>query len=122
MAARHICRIANQFQRITDRSAHGTVLKSKTIARVAGASRWDVKAVMNTKGTPGARIAIGKEDIGLGIDDSPPPHMDGDTEAGHRAESPLPGLALPGASDESMERMEQGDRTDATKTVISRNL
>ena len=61
--------------------ANGNVVKSRSIARVKVADRWNADAVMKIEGIPGDLIAAGAEDINPAIEESRTPHIDGDSEA-----------------------------------------
>ena len=62
-------------------TASGSVVKSRSIARVKVADRWNADAVMKIEGIPGDLIAAGGEDTGQPIESSSTPHLDGDADA-----------------------------------------
>ena len=59
---------------------NGNVVKSKTVARVMIANRWNKDAVLKVRGIPGSLNPAGTEDINPKIEESESPHLDGDLE------------------------------------------
>ena len=75
--------------------SNGNVVRSRSIARVVQASRWDKDAVLKVKGIPGALTPAGSESIDPTIEESSSPHLEGDAEIRDAAESSLPAEAEP---------------------------
>ena len=95
--------------------ANGNIVKSRSVARVVQASRWDKDAVLAIKGIPGFLTPSGPEIIDARIEESTSPHTEGDAEAREQAESALPAEAT--ASDE---RKARGPFT--VKKITNRDL
>ena len=70
--------------------SNGNVVKSRTIARVVEASRWDPEAVFKVTGIPGDMVPSGQEDINPEVEASEMPHIDGDAELRDQADRDAP--------------------------------
>ena len=70
--------------------SNGNVVKSRTIARVVEASRWDPEAVFKITGIPGDMVPSGQEDINPDVEASEMPHIDGDAELRDQADRDAP--------------------------------
>ena len=70
--------------------SNGNVVKSRSVARVVQANRWDPDAILKIKGIPGDMVPSGTEDIDASIEESHTPHLDGDIEAREKAEVDVP--------------------------------
>jgi hypothetical protein len=100
----------------------GNVVKTRSVARVVEAHRWDSKAVLDIKGTPSSLTPIGPEDIDAAVEESDQPHIEGDAGERDRAEHSLPAEAQARARYESMEGIAgQRDHT-YLKKITARDL
>ena len=69
---------------------NGNVVKSRSVARVMIANRWDKDAVLKIRGIPGSLNPAGAEDINPQIEESDSPHLDGDAEEREDADQSMP--------------------------------
>ena len=59
----------------------GDIVRSRSVARVVEASRWDIKAIENIRGLPGQSVVIGPANSSEGhIEETLEPHVDADHE------------------------------------------
>ena len=72
--------------------SNGNVIKSRSLARVVSASRWDARALNNIKGIPGDLTPVGLEDIGPQIEESLSPHLDADADSRQQADDAEPAV------------------------------
>ena len=63
---------------------NGNIVKTRSVARVVEAHRWDADAILKIKGTPSSLTPSGSEDIDAAVEESNAPHVDGDAAASWR--------------------------------------
>ena len=70
--------------------SNGNVVKSRSLARVVAASRWDSAAIMGVKGIPGDLTPSGSEDSDPVLEEVEAPHLPADADPIRKADEAEP--------------------------------